>query len=73
MARKAKSLRKLNGPLASPVASAGKTLPAITVLKVKEFYENDVNSKIMPNKKDTVSVVVDGEIIKQQKRLLLSE
>lgn len=73
MARKAKNLRKMNGVLALPVASAGKTLPETTVLKVKEFYEDDLNSRIMPNKKDTVSVVIDGEKQKKQKRFLMND
>jgi len=61
MIRKAKELRKSDGVLASPVAKSGKTLPAETTQEVKDFYENDLNSRIMPNKKDTVSIYIDGK------------
>lgn len=73
MAKKAKDLRQSAGVLASPTAKAGKTLPAETVEKVKEFYEDDLNSRIMPHKKETVSVEIEGCKQKIQKRLLLSD
>jgi len=73
MARKAKELRKSDGVLVSPVAKSGKTLSAETTQEVKDFYENDCNSRIMPNKKDTVSIYIDGEKRKMQKRLLLTD
>lgn len=39
--------------------------------KVLEFYENDENSRIMPNKKDCIIVKINGCKEKKQKRLLL--
>ncbi|EFN62014.1 hypothetical protein EAG_10159, partial [Camponotus floridanus] len=51
----------------------GKTLPAETMQKVQDFYDNDLNSRIMPNKKDTVSIYVGDEKRKVQKRLLLTD
>ncbi|OXU17872.1 hypothetical protein TSAR_001539, partial [Trichomalopsis sarcophagae] len=73
MARKAKQLRESDGVLTSHVAKRGKTLRAETTQKVEDFYENDLNSRIMPNKKDTVSIYLYGEKIKVQNRLLLTD
>ena len=73
MAKSAKALRKLEGVLASPTSKPGKTLPEDTVIKVKKFYEDDVNSKVMPHKNEVTTIVVDGKKQKVQKRLLLSD
>ena len=73
MAQKAIALKKSQGILSSPVLRKGKRLPEATVHKVKEFYESDENSRVMPNKKDTVSVRIDGIKTVVPKRLILGD
>lgn len=73
MAAKAKSLRKSRGILAMPDYRSGKHLPEETVQKVREFYEDDRYSRVMPHKKETVTVRIGEEKQKMQKRLLLSD
>lgn len=72
-ARQAKLLREAEGVLATPNARSGKKLPDVTIQKVRDFYQCDRNSRIMANKKDTVTVKKNEETIKVQKRLLLSD
>lgn len=72
-ARISKKLKKSSGILASPIARSRKSLPAETVEKVEDYYENDINSRIMANKKDTVTIRIDDKKIKKQKRLLLND
>lgn len=71
MAKKAKDLRASGGVLADTVAKTGAPLPEPTVEKIKDFYTNDENSRIMPGKKDVVSVRTDKDRCLMQKRLLL--
>lgn len=71
LAQKAKNLRELGGVLAPTTAKTGNILPKDTAEKIKEFYESDLNSKILPGIKDVVSENIDGERTKVQKRLLL--
>ena len=71
MARLAKALVASKGILATPNPRSGKTLSDDTVQLVKLFYLNDSVSRVMPGKKDCVSIVVDGEKEVVQKRLLL--
>jgi len=73
IAKKAKDLRKSGRVLAIPPFKKGKNLAKDTVSKVIEFYESDINSRIMPHKKETVTVQIDGYKEKKQKRLLLSD
>ena len=56
MARKAKELVKEKGILSTPNPKPGRTLCQQTVDKVTSFYESDETSRIMPGKKDCVSV-----------------
>ena len=49
----------------------GKVLPNKTVEKVIEFYNNDINSRMMPGVNDCVSMNVNGKPTKVQKRLVL--
>lgn len=58
--------------LASPAAKCGKTLSEETVKLVKDFYESDEVSRLMPGKKDFVSVVTDKGRVHVQKRLVLN-
>lgn len=59
--------------MAEVTSRAGKTLPDSTITKINDFYNDDSISRIMPGIKDTVSVEVDGERVKVQKRLLLMD
>lgn len=49
-------------------AKTGKQLSDSTVQKISECYTNDMNSRTMAGKKDTVSVKIDGEHTLIQKR-----
>jgi len=73
MAKKGKDLRMSDGVLSSPTTKKGKQLPEETILKVINFYEDDLNSRIMPHKKATVKIKVNGQKEERQKRLLLSD
>jgi len=71
MAAKAKELKKQQSILFMPISKVGKTLSTETVDKVIQFYESDINSRIMPNKKDCVTIKKDGKKQKIQKCLLM--
>lgn len=58
---KARKLKETEGILATPVAKAGKTLSPDIVDTVRNFYESDENSRIMPNKKDVVTIKVNNQ------------
>ena len=49
----------------------GKNLPQETVNKIKAFYNHDDNGRIMASTKDVTNILVDGEKVEVQKRLLL--
>lgn len=68
-ARQAKSLCKNEGLLALPKPRNGRKLDGNTVLIVKNFFQNDEYSRIMPGQKDKVSIAKNTY---EQKRLLLS-
>lgn len=73
MVRKAKQLVKEKGIMSTPNPKPGKILEAGTVNLVREFYESDNVSRIMPGKKDFVSVrQIDGSRVHVQKRLVLN-
>jgi hypothetical protein len=69
MVRKAFGLRKEKGILATPEAKKGNVLPDTVESLVKEFYCDDENSRLLPGKKDYVSI---GRNHHMQKRLILS-
>lgn len=71
MVRKAKKLVEDKGILSTPNQKAGRTLPASVVDNVRAFYCSDSTSRLMPGMKDYVSVNVDGQRQKIQKRLVL--
>ena len=56
MARRSKQLVRDKGILSSPDPKAGPSLPSETVKLVINFYESDEISRMMPGKKDFVSV-----------------
>ena len=71
MARKAKDLVKDQGILSSPNPKHGCALPLATVNLVQAFYEFDNISRIMPGKKDFMSIRQSDQRIHVQKRLIL--
>ena len=72
MARRAKQLVREHGILATPDRRPGRpNLPDSVVDKVTSFYENDSSSRMMPGKKDYVSVITDHGRVHKQKRLVL--
>ncbi|KAL5509316.1 hypothetical protein EMCRGX_G004658 [Ephydatia muelleri] len=72
MARLSKQLVSSKGILTTPNPRPGKTLSTRTVQLVTSFYLSDAISRMMPGKKDCISIRVNGEKEHVQKRLLLS-
>lgn len=72
MARKSKRLASTSGVLSTPGSKQGRPLSQVIVDKVIEFYMRDDNSRVLPGKKETVSVREDGAWVKKRKRLVLS-
>ena len=72
MVRKAKQLVKDKGVLSSPDPQPGHCLAKSTVDRVAAFYESDNSSRMMPGKKDFVSVKGEHGREHVQKRLILS-
>ena len=72
MARTSKDLVKEKGVLSLPGPKPGPSLPPETVDIVHAFYERDNISRVMPGKKDFVSVKQEGKRVHVQKRLMLS-
>lgn len=71
-ARKAKQLVNQFGILSSPNPRGGRKLPAETENLVQDFYLREDISRIMPGKKDFISVKLDdGKRTHIQKQLLL--
>lgn len=72
LAQKSKELKSVNGVLGETTAKIGNKLPQETVCKVEEFYNSDMNSRLMPSMKDVVYVKnEDGKREEKRKRLLL--
>ena len=72
MARQAKKLVQEKGILSSPNPKPGKTLSPIIEEQVVDVYHSDDISRVMPGRKDCVSVMTAGGKREQrQKRLLL--
>ena len=72
MARKSKKLVEEKGVLSLPGPKPGPSLLPETVDIVRSFYESDDISRVMPGKKDFVSVKKEGKRLHVQKRLVLS-
>lgn len=72
MARSVKRLVREKGILSTPNPKPGKTLDEATTSLVKEFYNSDEVSRIMPGKKDFVTIREKGSKNQIQKRLVLS-
>jgi hypothetical protein len=71
MIRRAKQLVMDHSIMSSPNLKPGKTLNKVTVEVVKSFYNSDEVSRVMPVKKDYISIKVSGVKMHEQKRLLL--
>ena len=71
MVRRARELVIQNGILSSPNLKPGHSIAAETCESVCRFYESDEVSRIMPGKKDFVSVRLGKKREHFQKRLLL--
>ena len=71
MARKAKQLVKEKGVLSSPDLRPGHTISQETSDLVIVFYENDGCSRLMPGKKDFVSIKFEHGQTQVQKQLIL--
>ena len=69
MVRQAFKLRKEHGIFASPEHKKGQALSDDVVLLVTDYYCDDENSRLLPGKKDYVSI---GRNQHMQKRLILS-
>ena len=72
MVRKAKELVREKGILSTPNPKPGHTLSQQTADLDTSFYESNENSRLMPGKKDCVSVRKAGGRVNIQKRLVLS-
>lgn len=71
MIRKSKKLVDEKGILSSPNVKCGRRLSSETETLVIDFYMNDEFSRLMPGKKDFVSVRTPNGRIHEQKRLVL--
>lgn len=67
----AKVLVREEGSMRTPNPKPGQSLPQTTVDLVVKFYESDENSRMMPGKKDCISVrVAEGQIMMQTRLVL---
>lgn len=69
--RRARKLLASDDLLAEVPAKLGKTLPESTSLAVSAFYNNDEVSRMMSSVKDCVSMIINGQKQRVQKRMLL--
>lgn len=69
-ARKAKKLKEQRGTLAETISRCRQKLPVSTIEKVDDFYNSDVNGRIMGGQKNTISEMVSGERTAVPKRLM---
>ena len=72
MVGKAKELVREKRILSTPNPKPGRTLSQQTADLVTSFYESDEKSRLIPGKKDCVSVRKAGRRVNIQKRLVLS-
>ena len=72
LARQSKKLVEESGILSLPGLAHGPSLPLETVSIASSFYESDDISRVMPGKKDFISVKKEGKREHIQKRLILS-
>lgn len=71
--KRAKKLLQQKDILSATNKRPGKNFPEETWNKIREFYKNDVVSRLIPGIKDSASMMdKEGKKIKVSKRLLLS-
>ena len=73
MACKSKELVKEKGVLSIPNPKPGPSLSPETTDLIIRFYESDEISRVLPGKKDYVSVKKEGKRVHVQKRLVLCD
>ena len=66
--RTARNLKKERGILSIPDARKGRTITEDTKAAILSFYQDDEYTRLMPGKKDSVSI---GRKVHEQKRLIL--
>lgn len=71
MTKTALKIRQTLGYGAAPNLKKGHSLSSSVINIVKKFYESDENSRLMPGKKDCISIVINEKRESVQKRLLL--
>ena len=71
MATKAKCLAIEKGILSTPNTKVGSGFEPDTIESVKKTSYKDEISRVMPGKKDCVTILQNGEKMKIQKRLVL--
>ena len=71
LVKKARKPKNSKGILAEPEKKKGNVLSDETKLKVLEIFQSDEFSRMCPGKKDCVSIKINAEKIKKQKRLLV--
>jgi len=68
MVKQARKLAQKKGICEMPNPQKGKKIPETTVELVRKFYQDDQYSRLMPGKKDCISL---GKNVYEQKRLIL--
>lgn len=71
LASKAKKIHQKYGYGASPPPKIGRKVDAQTLEAVNDFFLSEENCRVMPGRKDFVSVKRNGDRVQEQKRLLL--
>lgn len=72
MVKRSRELKKLHGILPQvPEMSKGRAISKEQKKQVVSFYEQDEISRLCPGRKDCLSVRIDEEKVKMQKRLIL--
>ena len=73
LVKKSRTVKKEKGILGQCDRNKGKPMSVVLKNEIAEFYESDENSRMCPGMKETISVRDrNGEMIKHQKRLVLS-
>lgn len=73
LVKKSENLKTIHGILAETTLKSGKELPVDVTEKVIEFYNSDVNGRIMPGIKNCVTMMVNGQKARLQKRIILMD
>ena len=69
--KRATQIQNENGFFSTPNPKLGRRLPEATIVKGQEFYESDEVSRQMPGRKDSVSMLLNGDKQHVQKQLIL--